>query len=142
MIFFIDTNIFLRVFIKDNEGQAIYSRQFLNEIKNGNLKAATSSLVLAEVGWTLNSFYKYDRLKIAKLLNSIINLSGLTIVDKVDWPVALAHFQTKKIKLIDSLIASGKQIREKKWVVATYDKDFKKIDTISLKPEEIIASYT
>ena len=137
MIFFIDTNIFLRVFIKDNTDQATYSRQFLHEIRRGNLKAVTSSLVLAEVGWTLNSLYKFDRLKIAKLLNSIINLSGLTIVDKVDWPIALTHFQTKNIKLIDSLIASVKEIRERKWTIVTYDHDFKKIDVLSLSPEEI-----
>ncbi len=137
MKYFIDTNVFLRVLIKEDPESFNAGLKLLGKVKKGSLKAVTSSLVLAEIGWTLSSFYKFEKEDVVRSIRSIIGLHGLVIVDKVDWLYALDSFSRKKVKLIDCLIASRKEIREKKWTVVTYDKDFEKLGIRNASPAEI-----
>ncbi|MFZ2202593.1 MAG: PIN domain-containing protein [Microgenomates group bacterium] len=137
MKYFIDTNVFLRVLIKEDPESFNAGLELLGKVKKGSLKAVTSSLVLAEIGWTLSSFYKFEKEDVVRSIRSIIGLHGLVIVDKVDWLYALDSFSRKKVKLIDCLIASRKEIREKKWTVVTYDKDFEKLGIRNASPAEI-----
>lgn len=137
MTYFIDTNVFLRVLIKEDPQSFNAGVDLLKKIKDGGLKAATSSLVLAEIGWTLTSFYKFEKEKVVRAIKSIISLHGLVIIDGTDWLYALDLYASKKVKLIDCLIASKKEIREKKWLVVTYDKDFQKLGIRNATPAEI-----
>ncbi|MEK7524747.1 MAG: PIN domain-containing protein [Patescibacteria group bacterium] len=137
MKYFIDTNVFLRVLIKEDPESFNSGLKLLEKVKKGNIKAVTSSLVLAEISWTLGSFYKFKKNDIVRSIKSIISLHGLTIVDEIDWLYALDLYSAKKTKLIDCLIASKKEIREKKWPVVTYDQDFKKLSVHSITPAEI-----
>lgn len=109
----------------------------MEKIKKGDLKAVTSSLVLAEIGWTLGSYYKFDKTDIVKSIKSIISLHGLTITDEVDWLYALDVYDSKKIKLIDCLIASKKEIRGKKWTVVSFDQEFDKLGLKRVEPSDI-----
>ena len=137
MRYFIDTNVFLRVLIREESLSFNSSLRLLEKVKKGSIKALTSGLVLAEIGWTLGSFYKFEKVDIVRSIRSIVSLHGLAIIDDVDWLYALELFSTKKAKLIDCLIASTKEIREKKWLVVTYDKDFEKLGIRSVTPAEI-----
>lgn len=136
MRYFIDTNVFLRVLIKENPEFFNSSVKLLEKIKKGTIKAVTSSIVLAEIGWTLSSFYKFEKETIIRSLKSIVNLHGLAIEDEVNWLYALDFFGKKKVKLIDCLIASRKEIRERKWVVISFDQEFDKLGVKRLEPNQ------
>lgn len=137
MTYFIDTNVFLRVLIKEDPQSFNAGVNLLKKIKDGGLKAVTSSLVLTEIGWTLKSFYKFEKEQVIRAIKSIISLHGLAIIDEINWLYALDLYTSKKVKLIDCLIASKKEIREKKWLVVTYDKDFQKLGIRNATPAEI-----
>lgn len=137
MKYFIDTNVFLRVLIKEEPLSYNSSVKLMEKIKKGNLKAVTSSLVLAEIGWTLGSYYKFNKIDIIRSVKSILGLHGLVIIDETNWLYALDLYSTKKVKLIDCLIASKEEIREKKWAVVSFDKEFDKLGVKRVEPADI-----
>ena len=138
MLYFIDTNVFLRVLVKENEKVFKECFQILNLVRQNKIEAFTSSLVLSEIGWVLESFYNFEKQRIIIALGSILNLKELKIVDKFSPKIALKIFQKKNIKFIDSLIASNPVIFQRKATVISYDKDFDKIKVIRKTPKEIL----
>lgn len=134
MQYFVDTNIFLRTLIKEDEVQFNKCRIFLQQIKENKIEAYTNTLVLAEVVWTLTSYYQFSKSSVIQALRSIINLRGLKIVDNYDYLTALGLFEKYSVKYIDTLIASNSQVHSKQATIVTYDQDFKKLPVLYKEP--------
>ncbi len=139
-LYFIDTNIFLRVLIKENEKTFGECFGILNKIKKGEIKAFTSSLVLAEINWVLGSFYRFSKFQVAESLKGIINLKGLKIVDKHNLRLAVSIYEKHNVKFVDALIASNFLIFRNKFlaVVVSYDRDFDRIGIKRKEPGEFL----
>ena len=137
MRYFIDTNIFLRVLTKDNIRQFNSCFNFIQAVKENNIKAYTSTVVLTEVVFTLQSFYYFEKQEVMRALKSIINLKGLQIKDKHDHLRAVELYKKYSIKYIDALIASEDEIFDKKIIVVSYDRDFDKIPVLRKEPQEL-----
>lgn len=136
--YFIDTNIFLRTLINDNEKFFNECVGFLELVKKGKIKAQTSCLVLSEVGWMLSSFYNSEKDKIVESLYSIINLRNLKFSEKFNSNFGVQIYEQNNIKLTDAFIASHPKIQSKEMIVVSYDKDFDKLGVIRKEPGEII----
>lgn len=136
--YFLDTNIFLRTLIEEDATSFEDCFQVLILVKTNKIKAVTASLILAEVAWTLSSYYRFPKRKVVRALKSIINLRGLKIIDNYNSFISIELYSRKNVKYIDTLIASIKEIEAKKWVVISYDKDFDKLGLIRKEPKEII----
>lgn len=139
MKYFVDTNIFLRTLIKEDEQSFSDCCRFLEAIKTNKLQGVISSLILAETVWTLASFYQFPKEKVAGAARSIINLRGLKIVDRFDHRWALNAYEEKKIKYIDALIASIKEIKEKKWTIVSYDRDLDNLKVLRKEPPAVLS---
>lgn len=133
MNYFIDTNIFLRVLTKDNPQQFKHCVRFLKLVKQGKIKAFTSTVVMAEIAWTLLSFYEFPKNKVVKALRATLNLKNLKIVDRFQPRQAVNLYQQHQAKFIDSLIASLPQVADGKMTVVSFDHDF---DDLKIKREE------
>ena len=133
--YFIDTNIFLRALINDDKRKFNDVVEFLEGVKENRFKAHTSSLVLAEIVWTLLSFYKLKKEDVTKSVESIINLNGLTFVESQDSVQAMSLYKKHNVKYIDCLICSSLQ---KEQVVVSYDTDFDKLGAIRLEPKNLL----
>lgn len=131
---FVDTNIFLRVLVADQKKQFIESKRFLNKVKENKIIACTSSIVLAEIVWTLTSYYKFPKEKVIQAVRSIVNLRGMKIIDNFNHLLALELYEKYSVKYIDALIASIKEIAAKEMIVISYDKDFAKLPILSQNP--------
>lgn len=138
MEYFIDSNVFLRILVKEDERTFRECYQFLKLVDNRRLKAITSSLVLSEIDWVLEGFYKFKKREVIKCLESILKLKGLKIIDKIEAILAVELYKKYNIKFIDALISSNPQIYQKKVIVVSYDKDFDKIGVKRKEPKEII----
>lgn len=136
--FFIDTNIFLRVLINEDENSFQECSSFLEAVKTNKYQAVTSSVILAEIVWTLLSFYSFTRIRVSQAIESILNLRGLQIIDNYNHQKSILLFSQKNIKYVDSLIASIEEIQTKKWIVVSYDKDFDKLGVIRKEPSQIV----
>ena len=135
---FIDTNIFLRFFVKENKKMFQDCRDFLQVISLNKFNVFTSSLVLSEVVWVLGSHYKFSKKKIVLAIKSILNLRRLEIVDGFDYDWGLKRFEDLNVKYIDALIASIGGNKNKKWTVVSYDKDFDKLGILRKEPRQIL----
>ena len=138
MKYFIDTNIFLRLLIKEDEKTYSQCYKLLSAIKTNQIKAVTSSITLAEIVWTLLSYYKFPKRKVVQVVKSILNLKELKIIDAYNPLVSLELFDKYTVKYIDTLIASVKEIADKKWIVVSYDRDFDKLAIDRKEPHEIL----
>lgn len=136
--YFIDTNIFLRTLMNDNEKFFNECIGFLDLVKSGKIKAQTSCLVLSEVSWTLSSFYKSGKDKVVESLYSIINLKNLKFNEKFNSNFGVQIYEQNSIKLTDAFIASNPKIQNKEMIVVSYDKDFDKLGIIRKEPGEIV----
>ena len=134
MVYFIDSNIFLRLLIREDERVYQLCYSLLEAIKKGKLKAATSNLVLAEIAWTLSSYYKFPKDKVIIALEGIVNLSNLSIVDKYQPLLGILLYKGKSVKYIDAMIASNINLRNKSWKIISYDNDFDKLGVFREEP--------
>lgn len=138
MTYFIDANVFLRVLVGDNKQQFIDCVKLIKAIKENKIEANTSTLVLAEVAWTLGSYYEFKKEKVVRGIRSIVNLRGIKIVDDYNNLLALEHYEKYSVKYIDTLIASNQDIQSKQNTIVSYDRDFDSLSVIRKEPREVL----
>lgn len=142
MIFFLDANIFLRVLTGDDKKQFDECLKLLGLLKRNKIEAYTNTVVLAEIAWTLTSFYGITRKKVIDGIKSIINIRGLKIIDAYNHLKALDLYEKYSVKFIDALIASGNDVINRKNVIVSYDRDFDKLPVIRQEPKAILKEIT
>ena len=123
---FIDTNLFIRYFTRDEEEKAQRVLALLKRVEKGEEKITTSSLVIFETIFTLESFYKVPKQQVKELMLPILNLKGLKLPDKELYQQALDNYVKKNISFVDAFNATfilKKGIKE----IYSYDEDFDKI---------------
>ena len=134
---FIDTNILLRYFTRDDEQKAQRALNLLMKIERGEEKVITSSLVIFETIFTLQRFYKVPRPRIKELILPIISLRGFQLPDKNIYYQAFDLYITKNISFADAYNAAY-MLSEKVSNVYSWDTDFDKIEGIvRLEPEGV-----
>lgn len=126
---FLDSNIWLRYFLKDNN-QFESVEKLLNSIEEGKFLPYTSSIVLMEVCFVLSRTYKMTRDEITKYLESILETRNITILEETNSKIAFSYYKKFGIKFSDCLIASQ---TPKDMVFITYDSDFSKIKSLNVK---------
>lgn len=137
MVYFVDTNIFVRILVKEDERSFRECFQFFQHAYNGKIKIITSSLVLAEVHWVLSSFYRFGKDETVEALQNILN-TRVRVKDGSSVSLALEMFRNTNVKLTDALIASHPLIEKRRATVVSYDKDFDKLGIPRKEPGEII----
>ena len=136
--YFIDTNVFLRALVKEDERSFEESVRLLDLVRNGEIVAYTSCLVMAEVSWVLGKFYDFSKEQIAFSLKTIVALKNLKIDDRSDAGAAVSLYEKNNVKFVDALIASLAIVRKKNLTILSYDKDFAKLPVKWLRPKEVL----
>lgn len=133
---FLDTNLFLRFFLRDNEAQYQNVYRLFSKIEEGRFKPYTSSIVFLELNYVARSIYKLSIDEVLDYLGAIKKMRGITVIEKTDASKAVSLYRKYKIKLGDCFITVQ---LPKGAMLISYDEDFKKIKEIkSLTPEETL----
>ena len=127
---FIDTNLFLRYFTRDDEEKAQKVLELLKRVEKKEEKIITSSLVMFEVIFTLESFYKVSREEIQELLSPLLDLRGLKLSDKEVFKDALVLFTQKKNLSFADAFNAAFAIKNGIKEIYSYDTDFDKVEGI------------
>ena len=131
-----DTNILLRFFTGDDSQKAQQALNLFMRIERGEEKVITSSSVIFETVYTLQSFYKLARGEIKDKLLPIISMRGVHLPDKGVYYRAFDLYVTKNISFADAYNAAF-MISEEIFNIYSWDRDFDKIEGIvRLEPEE------
>lgn len=124
---FLDTNIFLRFFLRDDENQYQDVCRLFAKIEEGNFKPYTSSIVFLELNYVVRNIYKLPIEEVLDYITAVRKMRGMTVIDKTDTDKAINLYKKYKIKLGDCFIATQ---LPKEAILLSYDTDFKKVKEI------------
>lgn len=130
---FADTNLFLRYLTNDIPKQAEAFESLLKQAEAGEFAFVTTSLVIAEIVWTLESYYKLSKAEIHNNLLAILNTPGLEVEDDETILQAVIWYVEKNVDFIDAYNVAW-MLQHNVNKVVTYDykhfRRFKEITTL------------
>jgi predicted nucleic-acid-binding protein len=120
---FIDSNIFLRYFEREDEQSYRKSERVFSKIVNGNITGISTSLVIAEVVWVLQRFYNWNRKEIYNNIELILKTPNIRFKERSILRSAISLYGDGNIDFIDAynyfyMKANG--VSE----IYSFDKDF------------------
>ena len=135
---FLDSNIFLRAILKDDEKKAEHCLKLFEKVDNSEITAATSMLVLNEILWVLEG-YKVGRKEIAERLGAIAasNIKLLAAEDDNIALESLTYYKDLGVDFIDALNACVAR-KNKIQTIVTYDSHFEKLNFIKAAMPETL----
>ena len=124
---FVDTNIFLRYLTKDDPAKYERCREIFKKAIKGEIFLFTSEMVIAELIWTLLSYYRVPKAEVIEKVSIIIGTRNLHIVNKAFIADSLVLYSQKNIDYIDAYntVFMKSQGLEK---IYSYDEDFDAVD--------------
>ena len=101
----IDTNVLLRLLVRDDEAQARAAERFIATHCSPEDPGFVSVVVVVETAWALRRLYLYDRSQIATALKSLMTVAELEIESAAEVRSAVADFAASAAGLVDCLVA-------------------------------------
>ena len=118
---FVDTNVFLRFLTNDDPVKAARAGKLFRDAVGGLRPLATSGLVIAEIVWTLESYYGLPKSQIVEKVEKILNTPNLECDESSRILQALDIYVHENIDYIDAYNAL--YMRDMGLVrIATYDR--------------------
>ncbi len=136
---FLDTNIWVRFFVEDNQEQFDQTKILLTQVGEGNLRVYTSTVVLLELQFVLQKLYHLSFEKTVEVFEIIRNVRNITVIEKTNLNLAIKFLKLYKIKFPDCLIASQ---LPKNTVLVSFDEELSKIKEITVKTPGQVFSQT
>jgi predicted nucleic-acid-binding protein len=99
---FVDTNVFLRFLTQDDLEKAEKARHLFASAVRGELVVETSLLVIAEIVWTLESFYGLTHEEVSELVNTILATPNIECPNKELLFDALVAYTERNVDFIDA----------------------------------------
>jgi predicted nucleic-acid-binding protein len=133
---FLDTNIFIRYFTRDDELKAQRCKVVFQQLHDNELQATTSESVIAEIIYILSSkrLYNTSRDIIVEMIDPILSLKGLHISDKDIYREALKIYGKTTVDFEDAVIVAWMRERHIKKLYS-YDRHFNSFyDIIRFEP--------
>jgi len=123
--YFVDSNIFLRYYSRDDEWESAQAEEFFLRAKRGEIEIFCGPPVFFEVAWVLKTFYKQSNTTILDALESMLSIPNFTIFDAEYVIKAIELARKKSCGFADSYIAVA--AHDQNLGVATFnEKHFKK----------------
>ncbi len=119
----LDTNIILRFLTWDDPQKARRCEHLFQKVADGKETLFTTTLVIAEVIWTLEKAYKLPKAKVVPLVQKILNTPNIELDEKDILLAAIGLYELKKIDFIDAynaITAEANNIHS----IYSYDTDF------------------
>ena len=103
---FVDANVFLRFFTKDNAGQHERAARLFHASARGEIALLAGPPVLFEVAWTLRSAYGRPPTQVLNVLEAILGLPGLSLTDASVCAEALRLARHSGVEFPDAYLAA------------------------------------
>ena len=133
--FLVDTNVLIRLIVKDDEFKYNTILRLVQKVENNELILIVPTVVIAECCWLLKSFYKLEKYLISEYLLDIIESENVEAEEDVVLE-ALRLYSQKNVDFADALLS----MKAKSNIpILTWDKkDFKKLNCEFLTPNDLI----
>lgn len=101
----IDTNVLVRVIVRDDLEQARKAERFLNRRCSADRPGFINRIVLCELVWVLESAYRYPRERIALAVRTVLRSLQFEVEDSGQAWLSLLEYQ-RGADFADSFIGS------------------------------------
>ena len=122
----VDSNIFLRVFVKTNLDQTSQALKYLKLAKNDKIKLAVLSETIPEIEYVLRKVYKIPKNEIVENILTIVRAAYIGLEKRELWRDAIRIYSENNIDLIDAFLYVNKL--DMNFKILSFDKDFVKLD--------------
>ena len=129
---FLDTNLFLRFLTNDLPVQADAVEKLLRQAEQNKIQLVTNSMVIAEIVWTLESYYESEREDIQNKILAILNTSGLQIPESDLILKAIIWYAEKNVDFIDAYNAAWMEQEGMKKIYTFDQKHFARFDDVEV----------
>lgn len=126
----IDANIILRYLTNDVPDQAKQAEELLKRVEDGKEDVFLPDIILADIIWILEGYYKQTREDIREWITAILSMQGLTFSSKDIALNALDVYMDKRIDWSDAFTAS-QMLQREITEIYSFDKHFDRIDGIA-----------
>ena len=127
---FVDTNVFLRFFVRDMESFYQKAKELFEKAEKGTVKLETNYLVIAEIVWVLESYYDFTKTEIKDIIDTILETKNLKVSNNARVKEATSMYALKNIDFIDAYNIAYLKAKDLK-KIATFDsKHFKNIEGV------------
>jgi predicted nucleic acid-binding protein len=129
---FLDTNVFLRSMVRDDEAKADACTRLFEGLERREEEATTTEAVLAEVVYVLTSprWYRVPREQVNPLLRPLLTAPGLRIANKSVYLRALEMFVAHRfLDFEDAITAAFAEGGEH--AIVSYDHDFDRVPGVT-----------
>ena len=103
--YFADTNLFLGYLTDDIPAQADLVQRLSQRAKAGSVSLTTNVMVMAEIVWTLESYYGRPRGEIRDEVLGILNTPGLTVEEPALVAQAAEAYADLNVDFVDAFNA-------------------------------------
>jgi predicted nucleic acid-binding protein len=130
----LDTNVILRHALGDHAAHGLEARRLFEQAGEGTLRLLVPSLVIAQVVWTLESFYRASRQYIAGLLQALLESPGVEALEPRVASRCIEVYAAHHIEIVDAyLVALAEETKTP--ALATFSKkDFRRFPHLKLIP--------
>ncbi len=98
---FVDTNYFLRFFLKDIEDQYLEAKRLFLEASKGKIKLISSTIVFFEVYWVLVSYYGRGKVDLCRSLKKLLEFTFIVFEERTILEECLEIFEKINLSLED-----------------------------------------
>lgn len=130
---FADTNLFLRYLTNDVPEQADAVDRLLRSAGVGEVVLVANAVVIAEIVWTLESFYGLSRQDIRTQVMAILNTPGLEIADRDLVLQAIADYAERNVDFAYAYNAGWLQSEGMKAVYTFDRRHFSRFEGITVQ---------
>ncbi|MCR4418622.1 MAG: PIN domain-containing protein [Clostridia bacterium] len=101
----VDANVVLRFLLRDDERLYAKAARIMDLVEEGQLLLLVSPLTVAELVWTLESFYALPRERIREVLSAFLTASGVEAEERQVVLAALEDYVEQNVDFIDAYLA-------------------------------------
>lgn len=129
---FVDTNVFLRFFVRDVESFYQKANDLFERAEKGEVKLETSDMVIAEIAWVLESYYDFSKSEIKEIIDTILETKNIKVANHLKVKDAIRLYESGRMDFIDAYNITYIKVKDYKKVATFNKKHFRNIDGITI----------
>lgn len=123
--YIVDTNIFLRFLLRDNEELFQKAKKYLTDAKEKKIILILIAQVVFEIDYVLRGVYKLSRQESTDYLAKLVKIPYIQVENRVIIAETIEKYKEKNIDLVDLFLMET--AKQEKAEVLSFDKDFSKL---------------
>jgi predicted nucleic-acid-binding protein len=130
---FVDTNILIRLIVKDNDLKRKACEKLLERSKQKEVILYILPIAILEVVWVLEKYYKLEKKVIREVVEAILNTPEFKCEMEEVFKKAIETYEEKNVKFADAVMGYW-GLEKGLSTVFTYDeKDYKRIEGLEVR---------